>query len=440
MKTTVQKYIGVVGAGRMGVGLAVDLALAGFPVWLQSRSVGAARAACDRTIDEVTAVGRLGVLAGINAKRAIAVTDGADSPRATFLVIECVPEEAAVKIAVLGGLRERFPEAMLATNTSSLSVCGIAEAIKAEDRTIGLHFLNPPYMFRVVEVSPGYVAEDRVSQVRDMLVQAGKIPIIVKGGGPGFVWNRLQFALLREALTLVETGVASASEVDRVVARGLAPRWVAAGPLATAALGGVEGFTTAAMTVLPTLSTRCDLNGLARAVAELEEDPDGDEASARLRTLAALAGVVPDLGVAGSGDLRRGVFSEIDHVGIAVRSIDRAVGWYESHLGLVLLHSEILEAMPVRLAYLDAGNVQIQLVEPLGPCKVAEFLDTFGEGLHHVCWAVDSIPDALRSAAVDRGPAVVLGGRRRRTCFLLEEPNRLRIELTEREGIDAQPR
>lgn len=127
-----------------------------------------------------------------------------------------------------------------------------------------------------------------------------------------------------------------------------------------------------------------------------------------------------------------GVIRRLDHVAIAVTDTARAVSEFRSRLGLRVLHSETLTQPPVRLTYLDAGNCAIQLVEPLDPsADVARWLDVHGEGLHHICFGVDSVPDAI--AALTRQPVEgVLGtGRGRVSGFVADAVAGVRVECTE---------
>jgi methylmalonyl-CoA/ethylmalonyl-CoA epimerase len=122
----------------------------------------------------------------------------------------------------------------------------------------------------------------------------------------------------------------------------------------------------------------------------------------------------------------------VDHVAVAVRDTDAALEYYTSVLGLTVIGDEIAEEPGVRLTYLDGGTVMIQLVQPVRPGPVASYLDHHGEGLHHLCFAVDDLDTAL--AALDgehRGPTF-LGGRGRQCAFLNTYPVGVRIELTER--------
>ena len=431
--------IGIVGAGRMGVGIAIDFAMAGFSVWLETRDEEAAARRCDVAVQELLLPGVLESSGRDEVRSRIRIAGAGQCRDSLSLAIECVPEDEAVKCEVLTSLKKRYPQAVLATNTSSLSVNGLAEMVGAVDHMVGLHFLNPPYMFRIVEFFPGRCS----SGVRDVVIGivegAGKVPIICRREVPGFVWNRLQFALLREALELVETGVATPSDIDRAVAEGLAPRWVTAGPLATVALGGSATFMAASSIVLPTLGKQDSLAGIDGVVAELTPEASPSRAlSDRVRKLSRLAHIVPGIGVYGRVVRAGGQFREVDHVGVAVRSIESAVPWYVEHLEFDLIQTEELPAISVRLAYLDAGNVRLQLVEPTGPGKVADFIEAFGEGLHHVCWTVDSIGDALRGARVDENAQIFQGGLGHRACFLEEQPNGVRIEVIERQTMEVK--
>jgi methylmalonyl-CoA epimerase len=121
----------------------------------------------------------------------------------------------------------------------------------------------------------------------------------------------------------------------------------------------------------------------------------------------------------------------IDHMAVAVRDIDASLPWYVDHLGMAIIGDELLPQLNVRLAYLDCAGSMLQLVQPTGPCPIADFLAEHGEGLHHICLAVDDIPTTLRVLPGQQQVRVTMGGRDRRACFLAAAPNGLRIELTE---------
>ena len=126
-------------------------------------------------------------------------------------------------------------------------------------------------------------------------------------------------------------------------------------------------------------------------------------------------------------DLVRGV----DHVGLVVRDADAAASFYVHELRLPILLDEVLAERGARLVWIDAGNVLLQLVQPVGPGAVAEFLETNGEGLHHVCFVVHKIDDALEAIDSDTIDGIFLGGRGRRACFLRGRPAGLLVEFYE---------
>ncbi len=125
------------------------------------------------------------------------------------------------------------------------------------------------------------------------------------------------------------------------------------------------------------------------------------------------------------------LLGHIDHVAIAVRDTDASLPYYTDTLGLVTLGDEDADDPGVRLTYLASGTTSLQLVQPLRPGPVSQFLDERGEGLHHVCFAVANIEDTLGRLPGESGSRVFLGGRGRRACFLTGTANGALIELTE---------
>jgi methylmalonyl-CoA/ethylmalonyl-CoA epimerase len=125
-----------------------------------------------------------------------------------------------------------------------------------------------------------------------------------------------------------------------------------------------------------------------------------------------------------------GQFLGVDHIAVLVASIDEALPEFLDDLGLTMTTDEILAEPAVRLVHLDAGNVDLQLVQPLGPGKVADDLDRNGPGLHHVCFGVPALPEALAAFGEPDG-AVFRGGQGRPACFLSRRPSQLYIELIE---------
>lgn len=129
----------------------------------------------------------------------------------------------------------------------------------------------------------------------------------------------------------------------------------------------------------------------------------------------------------------------IDHVALIVRDIDAALPFYTEQLGFRLISDELTQASGgARLAYLDAGNIILQLVSPTGDSgPIADALHADGEGLHHICLTVDDIDQTLAALAPGTNPPIAVGGRGRRTAFLPIRPNGLITELTEAKPYEA---
>ncbi|RKT80007.1 3-hydroxybutyryl-CoA dehydrogenase [Terracoccus luteus] len=214
-------HVAVVGAGAMGAGIAQVAAAAGHRVWLVDAAPGAAERAVASTrtaLDGRVAKGRLGAdeADGILERIEVATSVG-DLPECA-LVVEAVPESLELKREVFGALAEsQPPSTMLATNTSSIDVDAVADAVADPERVLGLHFFNPPVAMRLVEVVQGSQTSRAFVEHAVRLVQAwGKTPVRCRST-PGFIVNRVARPFYGEAQRLVEAGVADAATVDHVL-------------------------------------------------------------------------------------------------------------------------------------------------------------------------------------------------------------------------------
>jgi len=216
--------VAVIGAGTMGHGIAQVAAQAGYTVRLADAVPGAVRSGLDRiraNLDggvqrgKLTAAERDAVLARIEpaAGPAEAAT-GAD------LVIEAAPEDLEIKRALFATLAVAAPAAVLATNTSSLSVAAIASAASRPERVVGMHFFNPVHLMKLVEVvthaGTGAAARDTAVAAAGRM---GKEPIVVRDS-PGFASSRLGVAIGLEAIRMLEEGVATVEDIDRAMTLG----------------------------------------------------------------------------------------------------------------------------------------------------------------------------------------------------------------------------
>jgi 3-hydroxybutyryl-CoA dehydrogenase len=193
--------------------------------------------------------------------------------------VESVAEDLGLKADLLGQVAAASPAAVLATNTSSIRVSDLGEAAGAPARVIGTHYWNPPLLMPAVEVVSGADTGAEVKRAMvDRLVEMGKVPIAVDRDVSGFVWNRLQAALLREAVWLVDEGVATPETIDAAIRHGLAPRAIHTGVFDTVALGGTEVWNALMANVSPALSDAADIGDLGPRL--VDTDPQ------RLRRLA----------------------------------------------------------------------------------------------------------------------------------------------------------
>jgi 3-hydroxybutyryl-CoA dehydrogenase len=267
--------ITVIGAGLMGAQIGCEYALGGHDVTLFGRRPGLVeeRVAAAIALLEEHRLATPDEIAATRDRLAVTESLAGEHLASCDLAVESVPEELELKAGLLSRVAAAAPRAILASNTSSISITALGDAVGVPERVVGTHYLNPPLLMPPVELVAGErTSAEVVETVRSVLSRLGKLPVLVRRDVPGFVWNRLQFALLRECVWLVDTGVASAEEVDTVVREGLARRWRRVGPFASIALGGVETWQRAARNLVSELAVGDDLGDLRRfAVADAAE-------------------------------------------------------------------------------------------------------------------------------------------------------------------------
>ena len=169
-------------------------------------------------------------------------TDKADYQDAA-LVVESIVEKLDAKQAFWEEISALVPaEALLATNTSGLKITEIAKACKHPERFMGQHWLNPPHLLPLCEIIAGeQTAPENVQKMRTLVKNLGKQPVVVADIN-GFIINRIQFALLREALHIVDIGAATVEDVDTALKAGMGLRYAALGPFGVADFGGLDTF------------------------------------------------------------------------------------------------------------------------------------------------------------------------------------------------------
>jgi len=216
----VPRVVGVIGGGRMGAGIAQVFAVAGAQVIIVEESPVAAAAARERVAAGLARAAERGKLAE-GPDGVLKRVDCGLLPADAELVVEAVPEDAELKARVLVAAEAVVGEdAVLATNTSSLSIAGLAAALTRPQRLVGLHFFNPVPASALVEVVVGPRTADAVRDVAVGWVGAlGKTEVVVRDS-PGFATSRLGVLLGLEAIRMLEEGVADAESIDRAMELG----------------------------------------------------------------------------------------------------------------------------------------------------------------------------------------------------------------------------
>ena len=235
------KTVGVIGAGTMGNGIAQVFAATGFQVVLQDlaeealqRGVATVTKSLDRLLkkEKISEQQRTDTLANIRT-----VTD-MNELADVDLVVEAAVEDRTIKSEIFRRLDQICkPEAILASNTSSISLTHIASVTGRSDKVIGMHFMNPVPMMKLVEIVRALQTSDEVSkQIEEISKTIGKIPVVVNDS-PGFVANRILLPMINEAIYTLNEGIADAAAIDQVMQLGAAHPM---GPLALADLIGLD--------------------------------------------------------------------------------------------------------------------------------------------------------------------------------------------------------
>lgn len=233
------RYVGVFGGGRMGAGIAHAFLAAGASVRIIEATADAAEHARDRVLRSLAKAAERGTLRDVTGavESRLVVSTERDTLAGCELVIEAVPEDAGLKRTVLAESERLAPQAWLATNTSSLSVARLAEALQAPSRLIGLHFFNPVPASSLIEIVVGpTTSAELVELAQSWAVAIGKIAITVTDS-PGFASSRLGVALALEAMRMLESGVATCEDIDLAMTLGYKHP---TGPLETTDIVGLD--------------------------------------------------------------------------------------------------------------------------------------------------------------------------------------------------------
>jgi len=219
------RQIAVIGTGTMGRGIAYLAAVAGYETVIHdadSSALDAAKASIESTLAKGVERGKVTAEHAAAAGARIHLSpDLEPAVHAADLVIEAVPEDIDLK-KNLFSQADLFcgEETILATNTSSISISDLAQAVERQDRFVGLHFFNPPHVMKLIEIVRGaQTSDETVAEAREVAEAMGKTAIIVRDS-PGFATSRLGVAIGLEAIRMLEEGVASAEDIDKAMELG----------------------------------------------------------------------------------------------------------------------------------------------------------------------------------------------------------------------------
>jgi 3-hydroxyacyl-CoA dehydrogenase len=258
----------IVGTGTMGPGMGAVLERAGVSVALYDISeeqLEKARPGVDLARSVLDRLGGDGDGAGEASLRfesdLAAALDGVD------MVVEAVPEKVELKQQVFAELEEHVSaDAILASNTSGIPITKIAENLESPERVIGTHWSNPPHLIPMIEIIPGErTSADVTAATQELVRQIGYFPCTLKKEVPGFVENRVLYAIMRECLALVDEGVVDAEELDLNVKWGIGYKLAVVPPMALLDMAGLDIYNAVASYLNQDLS---DAKGVSNTITE----------------------------------------------------------------------------------------------------------------------------------------------------------------------------
>jgi len=262
------RTVAVIGAGTMGPGMTAVFAGHGFDVRLTDVKPDVLERA-KTTIETVYATlstGGMLTAAAIDAARTrVSLTlDVAEAVRGADFVVEAIPERLDLKQRLFADIEPRVSdETILASNTSGIPITELGKAVKRPERVIGMHWSNPPHLIPVIEVIRGdRTGQPAVEATRRVVERVGMVPVLVRRDVPGFVENRILYAIMREALHLLESGIASAEDIDTITKWGIGYKLSVIGPLELLDVAGLDIYQSVASYLNADLSSRTDVSPL----------------------------------------------------------------------------------------------------------------------------------------------------------------------------------
>lgn len=259
------KHVAIIGLGTMGPGMAARLARGGVQVAaydIAPEAIERARAVLKAAETVLDALG----IPSSASDGAVRFTDMiGDAVADADLVIENVPEDVSVKAGVYGTIDKLIAQdTIVASDTSGIPITRLQAHISNPARMVGMHWSNPPHIIPMIEVIGGErTAPETVATIRDFIRSLGLLPVLVKKDVPGFVENRVLYALLREVVDLVERGVIEPEDIDTCVSWGIGYKLAVIGPMALLDMAGMDIYHSVSSFLNEDLADRKDVAPLA---------------------------------------------------------------------------------------------------------------------------------------------------------------------------------
>ncbi|RFC68657.1 MULTISPECIES: 5-formyl-3-hydroxy-2-methylpyridine 4-carboxylate 5-dehydrogenase [Mesorhizobium] len=255
------KRIAIIGMGTMGPGMAARLARGGMIVTAYDVVPAAIERAHTMLSAAELVLDNLGTVAPAGAEAVRFTDDIADAISGADLIIENVPENISIKAEVYRTIDGMIaPDTIVASDTSGIPITKLQAHISHPERMVGMHWSNPPHIVPMIEVIAGEkTAPQTVATIRELILSIGLLPVVVKKDVPGFVENRVLYALLREAVDLVERGVIDPEDLDTCVSWGIGYKIAVIGPMALLDMAGLDIYKSVSSFLNADLSNRDDV-------------------------------------------------------------------------------------------------------------------------------------------------------------------------------------
>lgn len=256
------RNIAIIGLGTMGPGMAARLARGGLQVVAYDVAPAAIERARSMLSVAETVLDALGIAPPSAGAGTVRLTDNiGDAVSGADLVIENVPENISVKADVYRAIDGLIASGtIVASDTSGIPITKLQAHISHPERMVGMHWSNPPHIIPMIEVIAGEkTAPQTVATIRDLIRSIGLLPVVVKKDVPGFVENRVLYALLREAVDLVERGVIDPEDLDTCVSWGIGYKIAVIGPMALLDMAGLDIYKSVSSFLNADLSNRDDV-------------------------------------------------------------------------------------------------------------------------------------------------------------------------------------